>query len=115
MGRAVLFNLGCNEDMKSLGLFDIDEKLASEIAHKYGGGKALPAQLDATDVDAATRLLSEYDVAVSCVSYSHHPGLTRAAIRAKCHFTDLGGNNDVVRTQLAMDDAKAAGVIVIPD
>ncbi len=116
MGRGVLFDLGCNEDVKSLGLFDIDENLASEIAHKFGGGKALSARLDATDVDAATRLLSEYDAAVSCVSYSHNPGLTRAAIRAKCHFVDLGGNNDVVRTQLAMaDDAKAAGVIVIPD
>ena len=116
MGRAVLFDLARNEDVQSVGLFDINEKLASEIAGKYGGGKASPAQFDASDVEAATRLLADYDAAVSCVTYRYNPGLTRAAIEAKCHLVDLGGNNDVVRTQLEMDDdAREAGVIVVPD
>jgi lysine 6-dehydrogenase len=116
MGRAVLFDLARNEDVQSVGLFDINETLASEIASKYGGGKASPAQLDASDVETATRLLADYDAAVSCVPYNYNPGLTRAAIEAKCHLVDLGGNNDVVRTQLEMDDdAGEAGVIVVPD
>ncbi len=116
MGRAVLYDLARNEDVRSLGLFDVDETLASEIAGKYGGAKASPAQFDASDVETATRLLADYDAAVSCVPYNYNPGLTRAAIEAKCHLVDLGGNNDVVRTQLEMDDdAGEAGVIVVPD
>jgi lysine 6-dehydrogenase len=116
MGRAVLFDLTRNEDVRSLGLFDVDEKLASEIADKYGGGKTSPVQFDASDIETAARLLADYDAAVSCVPYNYNPELTRAAIRAKCHLIDLGGNNDVVRTQLEMnDEASEAGIIVVPD
>ena len=116
MGRAVLFDSARNEDIRSVGLFDINEKLAADIAGRFGGGKASAAKLDASDADSAAKVLAEYDAAVSCVSYHYNTALTRAAIKTKCHFLDLGGNNDVVRTQLLMDeDAKAAGVIVIPD
>ncbi len=116
MGRAVLFDLARNEDVQAVGLFDIDEKLAAEMADKYGGGKAAPARLDASNVEAATRLLADYDAAVSGVTYQYNPGLTRAAIDAKCHLVDLGGNNDVVKTQLEMDDeARKAGVTIVPD
>jgi lysine 6-dehydrogenase len=116
MGRAVLFDLARNEDVRSVGLFDVNEKLAFDIAGRFGGGKASAGRLDASDVDSAANALAQYDAAVSCVPYHYNTALTRAAIKAKCHFLDLGGNNDIVRTQLLMDeDAKAAGVIVIPD
>ena len=116
MGRAALFDLARNEDVQSVGVFDVNERLASDVAGRFGSGKASPGKLDASDVKATTRLLTNYNAAVSCVPYHYNPGLTRAAIKAQCHFIDLGGNNDVVRTQLVMDDdAKQAGVIVIPD
>jgi len=116
MGRAVLCDLAYNDDVQSVGLFDIDEKLASEIASKYGNGKALSGWLDASDIQTASRLLTDYDAAISCVTYRYNPGLTRAAIQAKCHLVDLGGNNDVVRTQLVMDEeAREASVTIVPD
>ncbi|MFQ6007794.1 MAG: saccharopine dehydrogenase C-terminal domain-containing protein [Candidatus Zixiibacteriota bacterium] len=116
MGRAVLFDLARNEDIQSVGLFDINAKLASDIAARFGGGKASASRLDASDVNSATKVLAQYDAVVSCVPYHYNTALTRAAIKAKCHFLDLGGNNDIVRTQLLMDEeAKGAGVIVIPD
>ena len=61
-------------------------------------------------------LLKDYDAAIAATTYQHNPGLTRAAIRAGCHLVDLGGNNDVVRTQLEMnDEAEQADVIIVPD
>ncbi|HWR81938.1 MAG TPA: saccharopine dehydrogenase C-terminal domain-containing protein [Candidatus Deferrimicrobium sp.] len=116
MGRAVVYDLARNPAVHRVGVFDIDETLAFEIAGSYGMGKARWGALDAADVDAAVRTLREYDAAVSCVGYQYNPGLTRAAIAAHCHLADLGGNNDVVRTQLVMDaEAQKSDVIVVPD
>jgi lysine 6-dehydrogenase len=116
MGRAAVFDLARIEGVQSVGVFDIDGSLAEEIALKYGDGRASHARLDASDGDAAASALEGFDACVSCVTYSLNPGLTRAAIKSRAHLVDLGGNNDVVRTQLAMsEEASAAGVTVIPD
>ncbi|MCH8019728.1 saccharopine dehydrogenase NADP-binding domain-containing protein, partial [candidate division KSB1 bacterium] len=99
-----------------VGVFDIDEKLANEVAKKYGNDIAIAAALDAGDVALVTSVLKDYDAAVSCVTYKFNPGLTKAAISAKCHLVDLGGNNDTVAEQLAMnDEAEKNDVIIIPD
>lgn len=60
--------------------------------------------------------LEGVDVVLSAADYSLNGELTWAAIQSKTHMCDLGGNNDVVATQLALDEAAMdAGVIVIPD
>jgi len=116
MGRAAVYDLAQCEDVKAIGVFDIDQDLAVEVAQRFGYGKAVAGSLDAGDEEAAQKVLSNFDAAISCVTYRFNPGLTRAAIAAKCHLVDLGGNNDAVRTQLEMnDEAAAADVIVVPD
>lgn len=116
MGRAALYDLAQADDVQQVGIFDIDGQLATEIGEKYGNGKAVSGQLDAGDEDHARTILEDYDAVVSCVTYKYNPGLTQAAIAAECHFVDLGGNNDAVKTQLAMnDEAEKADVIAIPD
>ncbi len=116
MGRAAVYDLSRIENVEKVGVFDIDEALAKQIADAYGNNIATAAYLDASDEQAAVSLLKDFDAAVSCVTYKYNPGLTRAAIESGCHLVDLGGNNDVVRTQLEMnDEAEKAGVIVIPD
>lgn len=116
MGRAALYDLSQIETVEETGVYDIDPALAKDIAVQYGNGKAVHGQLDAGDEEAVFDILKQYDAAVSCVTYKYNPVITKAAIRGHCHLTDLGGNNDVVRMQLDMsDEAKEAGVIIIPD
>ncbi|UCG63052.1 MAG: saccharopine dehydrogenase NADP-binding domain-containing protein [Candidatus Zixiibacteriota bacterium] len=116
MGRAAVYDLSRIESVKKVGVFDIDEPLARKIADAYGNNIAEAGCLDAGDEPAVAERLAQYDAAVSCVTYKYNPGLTRAAIAAECHLVDLGGNNDVVQTQLHMnDEAEQAGIIVIPD
>jgi lysine 6-dehydrogenase len=116
MGRAALFDLARVDSVHQVGVYDIDAQLASEIADKYGSGKAISGQLDAAEEEHSFRILRDYDAAISCVAYKYNTGLTAAAIRAGCHLTDLGGNNAVVRAQMEMnDEAEQADVIVIPD
>jgi len=116
MGRAAVFDVARAQGVDEVGVFDIDEQLAKEVANKYGDGKAVSAKLDAGNESQAAAALNGYDAAISCVTYKYNPGLTRAAIAAKCHMVDLGGNNDVVNAQIEMDaEAEKAGVIVVPD
>jgi len=116
MGRAAVYDLSRAEGVGAVGVFDIDEKLANEVAKKYGNNIAIAATLDAGDVAAVTSVLKDYDAAISCVTYKFNQGLTKAAISAKCHLVDLGGNNDTVAEQLAMnDEAEKNDVIIIPD
>ncbi len=116
MGRAAVYDFANFCDCEKIGVFDVDPDRAAQVATRYANGAAQSAGLDAGDELAVVAALKDYDAAISCVTYRYNPGLTRAAIQAKCHLVDLGGNNDTVRTQLAMnDEAEAAGVIVVPD
>ena len=116
MGRAVAYDVSRAENVEKVGLFDFDLDLAEEIARKYGNNITEAGKIDAGDEDEVANVLKDYDACVSAVTYRYNPGLTRAAIASRTHFFDLGGNNDAVASQFAMnDDAVAAGITVIPD
>jgi saccharopine dehydrogenase-like NADP-dependent oxidoreductase len=109
MGRAAVFDLAQTDSVKKVGVFDINGGLAREVANKYGYGKAEARALDAADETAVAAVLRDFDAAVSCVSYVFNLGLTKAAAAAGCHLVDLGGNNDVVRQQLASASSTRCG------
>jgi lysine 6-dehydrogenase len=116
MGRAAVYDLARAEGVGKVGVFDIDPALAGEVGERYGNSKAVCGKLDAGDPQEAASVMADYSAAVSCVTYSFNHGLTGAAIQSGCHLVDLGGNNDMVKKQLQMnDDAEKAGVIVVPD
>jgi len=116
MGQAVAYDLSRAENIEKVGLYDFDIDLAVEVARKFGNDKTIADKIDAGDEDEVTELLRDYDACISAVTFKYNPGLTRSAIKAKTHFFDLGGNNDVVRAQFDMNDiAREADVIVIPD
>lgn len=69
-----------------------------------------------TDQTDWVKELEGVDVVLSAADYSINGELTYAAIKSKTHMCDLGGNNDVVATQLDMDkQAMDAGVTIVPD
>lgn len=116
MGRAAVYDLAHNDKVSEVGLFDIDLKLARQIARKYGHKKTVAGRLDAGRIQDAYRRFRPFDAVISAVTYKYNPGLTRAAIKAGAHFMDLGGNNTIVAAQFKLDGvAKKAGVVVIPD
>src|SRR5207253_1855490 len=66
--------------------------------------------------ERVVELMRGNDAAISCVVYSHNLNLARAAIEARVNFCDLGGNNTVVASELALDEeARSAGINIIPD
>lgn len=73
-------------------------------------------QIDILNPGQLKPLMKQVDTVVSAVTYRYNLELTQSAIRNGCHFCDLGGNNTIVRRQLALNKAAAKkGVSVIPD
>ncbi len=116
MGRAAVYDISRADGVEKVGLFDFDAELADEIAKKYGNDITESGKIDAGNEEEVRAILEPYDVCISAVTYKFNPSLTRAAIDSRTHFFDLGGNNDVVKSQFEMhSEAEAAGVTIIPD
>lgn len=95
---------------------EVAQAAAARVNELLGTDRAQGVQLDVTDAGMVTSLLQGVDAFLSAVPYYLNLGITEAAVRAGASMCDLGGNTDLVREQLALDEqAKAANVSIIPD
>lgn len=126
MGRAAAWDLARQPGVDVVRLVDRDTealraaerelaKLLTETAPE-SKTKIEAERYDLADESGLRRLLGGFDVMLSSSDYRYNELLTRAAIDARCHMCDLGGNLFVVERQLALDeDAKRQGVTIVPD
>lgn len=120
MGRAAAFDMARSEHAQSVTLADNDkvrlDQAVAQVNQLTGSDKVRAAQLDAADTGAALDVMRGHDGVLSCVPYFYNLGLVKAAIKAGCHFADLGGNNTVVQQEFKHEmQAHAAGVAIAPD
>ena len=115
MGLGAVHDLLAQSDVTSVTVADAYLAKAQDIAARYGE-RVTAVQIDCNDDAAVVELMRGHASAISCVNYWLNERLAKAAIAAGTNFCDLGGNNDVVDAELALDaEARAAGVNVIPD
>jgi len=120
MGSAAAFDMASQPTVDSVTLADSDIKLARDVAARVnritGDKKVRAVAIDASKEKDAARLMKGHDGALSAVPYFLNLGLAQAAISAGCHFADLGGNNTVVRQELALaKKAEKKGIAIAPD
>ena len=120
MGSAAAYDMARQPDVLSVTLADADLKRAREVAarinHIHGDRKVKAIALDASNEKSAAHAMKGHDATLSAVPYFLNLGLAKAAIEARCHFADLGGNNTVVRQELALSaKAEKRGVAIAPD
>lgn len=116
MGFGAAYDLARSPDVEAVTVADISVENARAVAERIGAGKVRATQVDVTDHQRVVRLMRHHDAVISCVVYHFNLGLARAAIEAGVHFCDLGGNNAIVASELALDaEARAAGINIIPD
>jgi len=120
MGSAAAYDMARQDHVDSVTLADNDRQRAKEVAARVnriaGNKKVRAVALDAAKEKEASRLMKGHDGALSAVPYRLNLGLAKAAIAAGCHFADLGGNNTVVRQELALaPQAEKKGVALAPD
>src|SRR5688500_10160660 len=117
MGYGAAFDLIHNSPgVERVTVADFHLEKAEEVAANVGTDRIEARSVDAGDYAASVEQMRGHDAVISCVNYWYNESLSRAAIETKANFCDLGGNNYVVDSQLALDnEAKAAGVSIIPD
>jgi lysine 6-dehydrogenase len=120
MGSAAAYDMARTREVERVTLADADKHRAKEAAAHVNqltrSKKVRAVELDARSEKAAAKLMRGHDAALSAVPYFLNLGLARAAIEARCHFADLGGNNDVVRQEMALSrKAQKRGVAIVPD
>lgn len=117
MGYGAAFDLVHNSpDVTAVTVADFDLKKAEQVAENVGTSRIDAHHVDASNYSDVVALMTGHDSVISCVNYWYNESLSRAAIETKANFCDLGGNNYVVDSQLALDDeARAAGINIIPD
>jgi len=119
-GTAAAYDMARWGDANRVILADQELEVARQASERVnallGTTIAEPAQVDVTNREAVTQLLTGVDAFLSAVPYIYNLELTRVAIRARVHMCDLGGNTGIVRQQHGFDaDAQATGISIIPD
>jgi lysine 6-dehydrogenase len=119
-GTAAAYDLARFGDAARVVMADARMDAAREAAARVndlaGRSVAEAAALDASDPGSVKAAVEGARVALSAVPYSFNLGVTRACIESGVSLCDLGGNTDVVWSQLRLDEAaRAAGVSVVPD
>jgi lysine 6-dehydrogenase len=115
-GSACAFDLLQNPAVTEVRLADLNVRKLPNFLAPYSGERLIPTPLDARDREAVSALMSEADAAMCALPYYFNLEMTRLAIEAKTHFSDLGGNTEIVEDQKELDElARANGVSVVPD
>lgn len=117
MGFGAAFDLVHNSpEVTAVTVADFDHEKARLAEERIGTDRIDALQIDASNYHDVLALMRGHDSTISCVNYWYNEALSRAAIETGTNFCDLGGNNYVVDSQLALDaDAQAAGINIIPD
>ena len=115
-GSACAYDLLRNPAVERVTIADLHPERLAPFLKATGDARLAPLTLDVSDGAAARRVMAEHDAAMSAIPYYFNGPMAAAAVDAKCHFSDLGGNTEIVFEQKKLDaKAAAQGVSVVPD
>lgn len=117
MGHGAVFDLIYNSpEVSSVTVADYDFRKVKELAEQIKSPKLNAVRVDASDRQEITDLMRRHDAVISCINYWYNLELSKIAVETKTNFCDLGGNNYIVDSQLALDEqVRNAGINIIPD
>jgi lysine 6-dehydrogenase len=115
-GCACAYDLLQNPVISQVTLADLrPDNLPRFLAGDWEG-RLRVVRLDVTDPEAVHQTLRGHSAVMSAIPYYYNGPMARAAVEAGCHFSDLGGNTEIVLEQKKLhEQASAAGISVIPD
>lgn len=115
-GSACAFDLLQNDDVSAVRIADLDVDHLPDFLKPWVGSRLIPVRLDLRDHDAVRAQLDWCDAVMSAAPYYFNTDLARLAVECNAHFSDLGGNTEIVFEQKKLHDAaKAKGLSIIPD
>ena len=116
-GSACAFDLLQNPAVQGVRIADRHLDKLPAFLTPYIGNRLTLHPLDASDASAVANVVCGTKAVMCAMPYQLNLQLAHVAVAQRVHFSDLGGNTDIVfRQRDELDDAaKAHGVSVIPD
>lgn len=118
-GSACAFDLLRNPEVTKVLLADLKVDVLAPFLRNHqalANGRLVPTVLDVRDDAAVLAVMSQVDAVQSAIPYYFNLKLAQLAVKAGVHFTDLGGNTEIVLEQKKLaGDARAKGISVVPD
>jgi lysine 6-dehydrogenase len=115
-GSACAYDLLQDPEVKEVRLADLHIDHLPPFLAPYSGPRLLPTPLDVRDHDAVRGLMRECDAVMSALPYYFNFEMAKLAVECGVHFTDLGGNTEIVERQKGLDaEARKKEITVVPD
>lgn len=115
-GCACAYDLLQREGVEQVTLADINPRRIAPFLRKAASRRLKLVRLDATKPGGLARVLKGHDAVMCALPYYFNLPATRAAVAAGVHFSDLGGNTEIVLKQKKLDAmARRKNVSVVPD
>ncbi len=115
-GSACAFDLLQNPDVREVRLADLHVEHLPPFLAPYSGPRLIPTRIDVRAREAVLALMRQSDAVMSAIPYYFNFPLAELAVEAGVHFSDLGGNTEIVFQQKGLaTKATEKGVTVIPD
>ena len=114
-GSACAFDLLTRTDAE-VTLADVNPASVAAFAKNAGKGRLTLATLDARNEKAVRTLMAGHAAAMSAIPYYYNYQMARIAVEVGLHFSDLGGNTEIVRQQQGLEaEAARKGLSIMPD
>lgn len=115
-GSACAFDLLQDPDVDEVRLADLHPEHLPDFLTPWLGGRLVPVQLDVRDRAATLAHITACDAVMSAAPYYFNRDLAELAVEGNAHFSDLGGNTEIVAAQrLLHDRARDKGLSIVPD
>jgi lysine 6-dehydrogenase len=115
-GCACAYDLLQNPAVTTVTLADLKPDKLPTFLQQDWGGRLRAVKLDVTDPGAVAETFRGQAAVMSAIPYYYNGPMARAAVAAGSHFSDLGGNTEIVLEQKKLhEEALAKGISVIPD
>jgi saccharopine dehydrogenase (NAD+, L-lysine-forming) len=114
VGKAITKDLLEQPDVSKVVIGDIGVERAEKYLSTLGSSKGFVEKIDVNDYNHLVKKMKGFDVIANCVYYGMVIPITKAAIEAKVHYSDLGGFVTGTQAQSEMDEEiQKAGITVL--
>ena len=115
-GSAAAFDLVRHPAVERVTLADLDVRRLPGFLGTYLGDGLEVKALDARDRAAARAAMTGRDAGLCALPYFFNFDMAELAVECGAHYSDLGGNTEIVERQRTLHDrALAEGLSVVPD
>ncbi len=114
MGQVIVRDLLENSNVDHVEIADFDKRRAEEMAAKLGDERVSGSFADIKHASSLAKVLEQASVVINSTPYYNNVDVMKAALKAGCHYMDLGGLFHVSKKQLELnDDFARAGLMAI--